>query len=60
MVNSDIARAFACLMEDYLDIPSFVCEKIEQCILKDKCDEVIEFVVKRKKELKEKKELMGD
>ena len=50
-MDINTARAFAGLMEDYLKIPSMVCELIENKLIDDKSEEVIQFVVKRKEEI---------
>ena len=55
-MEKGMARAFAALMESYLDIPSSVCELIEHKLTKGECAEVIEYVVQRKRELKLKEE----
>ena len=53
-MDKSIARQFTCLMADYLDLPSFVCELIENKLIKSEYEEVIEYVVKRKKEIEVK------
>lgn len=45
------ARAFAGLMEDYLHLPGFMCEKIEARLLEGHFEEVIQYVVDRRKEI---------
>ena len=45
------SRDFAGLMEDYLKIPSLVCELIERKLLEGNYEEVIKYVVQRKKEI---------
>ena len=50
-MEKGVARQFVCLMADYLDIPSFVCEKMESQLIKGEYEDVINFVVKRKKEI---------
>ena len=47
------AIRFACLMEDYLDIPSFVCEYIEKALIDNKYKEVIEYIIERRSELEQ-------
>lgn len=42
---------FAGLMASYLDIPSFVCEIIEKKLIEGKYQEVIEYIIQRKREL---------
>lgn len=44
---------FASLMEDYLNIPSFVCEYIEQALISEKYEEVINYILQRRKELEQ-------
>ncbi len=51
-MDKNDARKFAGLMEDYLDIPSFVCELIEEKLTEGKYEEVIKYIIKRKEELK--------
>ena len=53
-MEKGVARQFVCLMADYLDIPSFVCEKMESQLIKGEYEDVINFVVKRKKEIEKK------
>lgn len=48
------ARQFVCLMADYLDIPSFICEKMESQLIKGNYEDVITFIVERKKEIEKK------
>ena len=48
------AIRFACLMEDYLNIPSFVCEHIEKALINNKYKEVIEYIIQRRNELEQK------
>lgn len=45
---------FAGLMEEYLNIPSFVCELIEKQLEDNKYKEVIEYVVQRRNEIENK------
>ena len=45
---------FAGLMEEYLNIPSFVCELIEKQLQENKYKEVIEYVVQRRNEIENK------
>lgn len=51
MLDKNEARKFAGLMEDYLDIPSIVCELIEEKLTEGNYEEVIKFIIKRKDEL---------
>ena len=53
-MEKGIARQFTCLMADYLDIPSFVCEKMESQLINGNYEDVINFVVKRKKEIEDR------
>ena len=53
-MNRKEAIYFAGLMEFYLNIPSFVCEYIEKKLIDENYKEVIEFIINRTKELKEK------
>ena len=50
------ARYFAGLMEDYLEIPAFICEKIENKLTNEEYKDVIEFIIERKKVLNEERE----
>ena len=50
-MNRKDAIYFAGLMEDFLDVPSFVCETIESCLIDEKYKEVIEYIIMRKKEI---------
>ena len=52
-MNKEDAIYFAGLMEDYLHIPSFLCESIENDLVNGKYKEVIEYVIQRKKEVEE-------
>ena len=54
-MKKDRARYFAGLMEDFLDIPSFICELIERKLIDDKYEEVINYVIDRKQELEQRK-----
>lgn len=47
-----IAREFVCSIADDLRLPSFMCETIEDKLIAGKAEEVIEYYVKRKRELK--------
>lgn len=51
-MNKENAIYFAGLMEDYLHIPSFLCETIEKNLIDKKYKEVIEYIIQRKKEIK--------
>lgn len=50
-MNKENAIYFAGLMEDYLHIPSFLCEIIEKNLINKKYKEVIEYIIQRKKEI---------
>lgn len=51
-MNKEEAVYFAGLMEDYLNIPSFICESIEKDLVNGRYKEVIEYIIQRKKYLK--------
>lgn len=48
------ARIFTCLVADPLDLPSFVCEMIEQKLIEGKYEEVVNYCIQRKKEISQK------
>jgi len=50
-MDKNDAIKFACLMEDYLEIPSIVCELIERKLTEGKYEEVIKYIINRKDEL---------
>lgn len=50
-MNKDDAVFFAGQMEDFLDIPSMFCEKIEKMLNEGKAMEVCEYIVRRRMEL---------
>ena len=50
-MDKNEARKFAGLMEDYLEIPSLVCELIERKLIEGKYEEVIKYIIDRKDEL---------
>ena len=52
-MNKERAIKFASLMEDYLNIPSFVCEYIEQALISGKYEEVINYIIQRRKEIEQ-------
>ena len=52
-MKKEDAIYFAGLMEDYLHIPSFLCETIEKDLSDGKYKEVIEYIIQRKRELEE-------
>ena len=45
------AIRFAGLMEDYLNIPSFVCEYIEKALMEESYKEVIDYIIQRRNEI---------
>lgn len=51
-MNKKDSIYFAGLMEDYLNIPSFLCEIIEKDLEQQKYKDVIEYIIQRKQELK--------
>lgn len=51
-MNLNDAMYFASLMEDYLEIPVFICEKIENKLVNEEYKDVIEFIINRKKIIK--------
>lgn len=55
-MNLNDAMYFAGLMEDYLEIPAFICENIENKLANEEYKDVIEFIIKRKKVLNEERE----
>ena len=50
-MNKNDAIYFAGLMEDFLNLPSFVCEHIEQALINEKYKDVIEYIINRRKEI---------
>ena len=55
-MNKKDAIYFAGLMEDFLDLPSFICEMIENNLIEEKYKEVIEYIIMRKKEIEKLEE----
>lgn len=53
VMNKENAIKFAGLMEDYLDIPSFVCEYIERALIDGRYKEIIEYIIQRRNELEQ-------
>lgn len=53
-MNKERAIYFAGLMEEYLHIPSIVCENIENELINGKYYKVINYVIERRKELENK------
>ena len=58
-MNKEDSIRFAGLMEDYLNIPSFVCEMIQQQLEKNKYKEVVEYVVQRRNEIENKEDYIS-
>ena len=54
VMNKERAIYFAGLMEEYLNIPSCVCENIENELINEKYNKVINYVIDRRKELENK------
>ena len=54
-LETDNAIYFAGLMEDFINIPSCVCELIERKLTQGKHEEVVRYIIARKKELYNKK-----
>lgn len=50
-MNKERATYFAGLMEEYLNIPACVCEYIENELTNEKYNEVINYIIDRRKEL---------
>lgn len=50
-MNRKDAIYFAGLMEDFLHIPSFVCEMIENKLIEEKYEEIIKYIIQRKREI---------
>lgn len=59
-MNDREAIRFAGLMEDYLNIPSFVCEYIEQLLKDNKYKEVVEYIIQRRNEIESKPDFISD
>lgn len=53
-MNKERAIYFAGLMEEYLNIPSCVCENIENELINGEYYKVINYVIERRKELENK------
>lgn len=53
-MNKEDAVFFAGQMEDFLDIPSMFCEKIEKMLVEGKAMEVCDYIVRRRRELVKK------
>ena len=50
-MKQEDAIYFAGLMEDYLQIPAMYCELIEKKLMFGEYQEVIDFIIKRRKDL---------
>lgn len=50
-MSRERAIYFAGLMKEYLNIPSCVCENIENELINEKYYKVINYIIDRKKEL---------
>lgn len=48
------ARDFVCLVADALELPSFVCEIMEQKLIEEKYEEVVKYCIQRKEEISQK------
>ena len=59
-MNKEEAVYFAGLMEDYLNIPSFICESIEKDLVNCRYKKVIKYIIQRKKYLKEREQINID
>jgi len=59
MKKEDAIR-FAGLMEEYLNIPAFVCEMIEKQLEENKYKEVVEYVIQRRNEIENKPDYMTE
>ena len=53
-MSEEEAIKFAGLMEDYLNIPSFVCEMIEKQLEDNKYKEVVKYIIQRRNEIESK------
>ena len=58
-MNKEDAIRFASLMEDYLNIPSFVCEMIQQSLEAKEYEKVIEYIIKRRNEIESKEDYVN-
>lgn len=56
-MDSNDAIMFAGLMEDFLNIPSLVCELIEKKLTEGKYEEVIRYIIERKKKMNKAKDI---
>lgn len=56
-MDSNDAIMFAGLMEDFLNVPSLVCELIEKKLTEGKYEEVIRYIIERKKKMNKAKNI---
>ena len=56
-MDGNDAIMFAGLMEDFLNIPSLVCELIEKKLTEGKYEEVIRYIIERKKKMNKAKNI---
>ena len=59
-MNKEEAIRFAGLMEDYLHIPSFVCEMIQDHLENNNYKEVVEYVIQRRNEIENKDDYISE
>ena len=59
-MNKEEAIKFAGLMEEYLHIPTFVCEMIEKQLEDNKYKEVVEYVIQRRNEIENKEDYISE
>ena len=50
-MDKENAIRFAGLMENYLNIPSFVCEYIEKALMEERYKEIIDYIIQRRNEI---------
>ena len=60
IMNKEEAIRFAGLMEEYLHIPSFVCEMIQDQLENNNYKEVVEYVIQRRNEIESKKDYISE
>ena len=60
IMNKEEAIRFAGLMEEYLHIPSFVCEMIQDHLENNNYKEVVEYVIQRRNEIESKKDYISE
>lgn len=51
-MNKEDAQFFAGEMENFLDIPSMLCESVESLLTQGRYKEVCDFILRRRKEIK--------